>query len=154
MVAAQAEGFDVFEVIDLMKDRRWYVQPQLSYGPSPANVHFSVTATSLEVVAPMLEDLAACVAQARETPADPGRAELLGALRELDPAAFTPEMYGQMLAMAGLAGGGQLPERMAEINAIMDALPPALKEQLLVAFLNDLFVPARPASDGDASHDG
>jgi sphinganine-1-phosphate aldolase len=101
-------------------------------------------------VAPMLEDLADCVAIARQTPSDPGRGELLGALRGLDPAAFTPEMYSQMLAMAGLAGGGQLPERMAEINAIMDALPPALKEQLLVAFLNDLFVPARPAPDADA----
>jgi sphinganine-1-phosphate aldolase len=153
MIAARADGFDVFEVIDLMKDRRWYVQPQLSYGPSPANVHFSVTATSLAVVAPMLDDLAACVALARDTPVDPGRQGLLAALRDLDPAAFTPEMYGQMLAMAGLGGGAQLPERMAEINAIMDALPPALKEQLLVAFLNDLFVPARPAPDGDASHD-
>jgi sphinganine-1-phosphate aldolase len=148
MVAARAEGFDVFPVIDLMKDRRWYVQPQLSFGPSPANVHFSVTATSLEVVEPMLADLADCVEEARQAPADPGRAELLGALRGLDPDAFTPEMYAQMLAMAGLGGGGALPERMADINAIMDALPPALKEQLLVAFLNDLFVPAQP-SPGD-----
>jgi sphinganine-1-phosphate aldolase len=54
-----------------------------------------------------------------------------------------------MLAMAGLGGGAQLPERMAEINAILDALPPALKEQLLVAFLNDLFVPARAEGSGE-----
>jgi sphinganine-1-phosphate aldolase len=143
MVAARAVGFDVFHVIDAMKDRRWYVQPQLSFGPSPANVHFSVTATSDVVVEPMLVDLAECVAEARTVAVDEQRQGLLAALRDLDPAAFTPEVYGQMLAMAGLGGGARLPDRMAEINAIMDALPTRLKEQLLIAFLNDLFVPAR-----------
>jgi sphinganine-1-phosphate aldolase len=144
MVAAHSDEVSVFHVIDAMKARGWYVQPQLSYATSPANVHFSVTATSLAVVEPMLADLAACVDDARAVPVDTAQQGLLAALRELDPTAFTPEMYEQMLAMAGLGGGAQLPERMAEINAILDALPPALKEQLLVAFLNDLFAPRRP----------
>jgi sphinganine-1-phosphate aldolase len=143
MVACASETFDVFQVVDLMKARGWYVQAQLSYGPSPANVHFSVTATSTKVVGPMLEDLAACVDQARAMAPDPGRDQLLEAMRQLDPADFTAQMYGQMLQMAGLGGEAQLPERMADINAILDALPTALKEQLLIAFLGDLFTPKR-----------
>lgn len=147
MVAVSAEGFSVFPVIDAMKQRRWYVQPQLSNGPSPANMHFSVTATSVHVVDRMLDDLAECVEVARERPTPAVSEQLLDAVRQLGPEDFTPETYGDMLAMAGLGGGARLPDEMAAINTILDALPAPLKEQLLIAFLNDLFVPARRVGD-------
>ena len=45
-----------------------------------------------------------------------------------------------MLGAVGLGEGASLPDDMAEINAVLDALPPTLREQLLLAFLNDLYV--------------
>jgi hypothetical protein len=45
---------------------------------------------------------------------------------------------GALLAAAGVEGA-QLPDRMADINETLNALPPAIREKLLVEFLNDLF---------------
>jgi hypothetical protein len=45
---------------------------------------------------------------------------------------------GGVLAMAGVEGS-HLPERMAEINEVLNALPVALRERLLVEYLNDLY---------------
>lgn len=136
-----ADGFSVFPVVDEMKARGWYIQPQLAYGSSPANIHLTVTATSLERVEALLADLRECCGIAREVEPDPERTQLLDSLRTLKPEDFTPEMYQQMLGMAGFADGAALPERMADINEMMDVLPPALREELLIAFLNDLYRP-------------
>ncbi|MFA9432084.1 aspartate aminotransferase family protein [Egicoccus sp. AB-alg2] len=151
LVAAQAPDFSVFEVVDEMKRRGWYVQPQLAHRGSPANVHFSVTASSADVVDAMLDDLAASCEAARRIEVGDDTRQFLAALSGLDPDAFTPEMYAGMLQAAGLGGrdgsggGVGLPEDMASINAMLNALPPALREKLLVAFLNELFRPAAPA---------
>lgn len=48
--------------------------------------------------------------------------------------------------MAGLASaGGQLslPERMAPVNALLDALPSRLREALLIGFIDRLARPSR-----------
>ena len=46
--------------------------------------------------------------------------------------------------MAGEATDGRrLPDRMAEINALLDLAAPALREALLVAFLDRLTRPVR-----------
>ena len=135
-----ADGFSVFPIVDEMKTRGWYVQPQLAFGCSPENIHLTVTAISAQRVEAMLADLRECTAIAQAQPRDPQREELLAHLGQLDPGDFTPELYAEMLGMAGLDGQA-LPARMADINAIMNVLPPALREQLLVAFLNDLYRP-------------
>ena len=51
---------------------------------------------------------------------------MLGAL---DPTKIGPEMAGQMLALAGIkvGEGGGLPENMAEVNEVMNTLPPELR---------------------------
>ena len=49
-----------------------------------------------------------------------------------DPTAPLPEL----LAALGLSGG--LPERMATVNTLLNAVPPALRERLLIDFLSHL----------------
>ena len=139
LIAFTSDEFNIFTVVDLMKERGWYIQPQLAYGSSPANIHLTVTATSLERVDELLSDLGECIEQARAIPPDEGAEELLAAVADLNPADFTPEMYGSMLEMAGLGGGAQLPDHMADINGILNALPAELREKLLIEFLNDLY---------------
>jgi glutamate/tyrosine decarboxylase-like PLP-dependent enzyme len=81
LVAFTSDTVNVFHVIDEMKVKGWYVQPQL---------------------------------------------------------AFSPEMFEQMLGMAGVQGSA-LPDRMAEINEVLNALPVPLRERLLIEYLNELF---------------
>ena len=69
----------------------------------------------------------------------------------LDPVALTDEDFDGLLAASGLLGDGgsggsgglALPERMAEVNAMLDLASPAMREALLVAFLDRLQRPVR-----------
>ncbi|HET8987789.1 MAG TPA: hypothetical protein VFN43_04685, partial [Humibacillus sp.] len=80
----------------------------------------------------------------------------------LDPSALDDAAFDGLLALAGLSGGGAsdagaagdswgngsgitLPERMAPLNALLDALPPALREALLLGVIDRL---ARPTPAG------
>ena len=139
LVAATSDTVDVFTVIDEMKQRGWYVQPQLTFQDSPANIHFSVTSASLERVDAMLADLEASVAAARKQGVDEGAQQMSQALAQLDPDALDAEQFDGLMEAAGMGGDGALPERMAGINTILDGLPPALRERLLIEFVNRLF---------------
>jgi hypothetical protein len=73
---------------------------------------------------------------------DPGVAALLS---DLDPAALDDAAFDRLLALAGLAdeGGLVLPERMAPVNALLDAASIPLREQLVTAFVDRLSRPGR-----------
>lgn len=140
---AATDGVDVFEVCDEMAVRGWYVQAQLGYRGLPASIHLTLTASSDQHVDALLADLQACVETARAASSglDP---ELLAAVRALDPDELPDDVLGTLLPLAGLEPGAGLPERMAGINALLEAMSPRLRERLLVAFLGLLFTPAPP----------
>ncbi len=48
-------------------------------------------------------------------------------------------MIAQMMAIAGGGTTGGMPTRMAEVNQILDALPAALVERILVEFVGKMF---------------
>ena len=139
MVAAakDGDGPSIFVICDEMKQRGWYVQPQLAYGNSPENIHFSLHPGNAVKVPAMVEDLAESVQAARAVPLDHTLAEQVGQLFAGD-VAVDEAMFGQLLAMAGI-DGVDLPERMAPINLLLNALPVPVREQLLTGFMNNLY---------------
>ncbi len=156
LVAAVADGpLDVFTVCDEMAQRGWFVQPQLSYDARPPSLHLAVSAATdpAGFLAALQESVAAAVA-AGPVPVDAGVVELL---QTLDPATLGDAEFDLLLAAGGLAGddgGLGLPERMAPVNALLDAAPPRLREAVLVAFLDRLARPSpassAPSIAGDA----
>lgn len=128
-------GLDLFVLVDELTARGWHTQPQLSYGDLPASIHLTVTAAVRSRVVEFGPDLADAVAAART--AGPVRlpAELLSLAAGLTPDALTPELVAGLAAGLGLAGSGGLPDRMATVNALLDAAPVALRERLLVEFV-------------------
>ena len=69
--------------------------------------------------------------------------DVVAFIEALDPAALTDADFDGLLAASGLVGAGDdgglaLPERMAEVNAMLDVASPAMREALLVAFLDRL----------------
>jgi glutamate/tyrosine decarboxylase-like PLP-dependent enzyme len=141
-MAADDPSLDVFVVCDEMAARGWYVQAQLGYHGIPATIHLTVTASSDELVDALLADLAASVEAARAAGggADP---QMLAAVAALDPDELPDDVLGTLLPLAGLEPGAGLPERMAAINSLMEAMPPRLRERLLIEFLGLLFTPER-----------
>ncbi len=140
LLAFASDQVSVFHVIDEMRIRGWYVQPQLAFGSSPENVHLSVNPAGERWVDDLLRDLAACVEAARAMKAG----ELAARIREAFGGASAdhvgPETLAGLLGMAGVEGS-RLPERMAEINEVLNALPVPLRERLLVEYLNTLYHP-------------
>ena len=135
---------DVFTIADEMLVRGWYVQPQMSFRDVPPTLHLTLSAATAPSVPELLESLADAVAAARAAgpvAVDAGLAALLGGI---DPATLDDEGFTRLLGAAGLAGADgslALPERMAPVNALLDACPPALREALLLGVLDRLSRP-------------
>ena len=149
LVAFTAEGGApaAFAIVDAMKARGWLVQPQLQGRGSPTNLHLTISAGHLAVADRFLADLRAAVEEARTLPADPGLELLLQAAATMDFTTLSAEGFTQALALVGVRDG-QLPTRMAGINALLDALPPAGREAALITFVNDLYAAHVPTTSG------
>ena len=71
-------------------------------------------------------------------------ADLLAMASSLDPATLDEAGFEGLLAVAGLgdgSGGLALPERMAPLNALLDAVDPGLREVLLLGVVDRLSRP-------------
>ncbi len=146
LVSVACNGVNPFHVIDEMHARSWYIQPALSYDNSPAHIHLSINASNVGKEEAFLADLAESAAAARNLPEGEWVGLARNALTAVDPAAITDTEIKDMLALAGLGGGDGLPHRMADVNGILDALPPKLRERLLTTFVNELFSLDAPAA--------
>ncbi len=145
LIAFTSDEVNVFQIVDEMKARGWYVQPQLGFGGSKENIHLSINPANVKWADALLADLRASVEAARQA-----SDEDLGALREwlagVDWEHLTPEALRNLLSMAGVGSG--LPQRMAAISTLLNQLPPAAAEKLLTAYFNDLYRPAGDSSRG------
>ncbi|MFT4010257.1 MAG: aminotransferase class V-fold PLP-dependent enzyme [Nocardioidaceae bacterium] len=139
------DSCDVFTIADLMSAAGWYVQPQLSFAGLPPSLHLSVCAATAPHVPEFLAALEDAVELARRQgpiQIDPGIADFIGSL---DAYSLRDEDFDGLLVAAGMTGGAGLPDKMAEINSLLDLAEPRLREALLVAFLDRLQRPTRPA---------
>jgi glutamate/tyrosine decarboxylase-like PLP-dependent enzyme len=138
MLSFTSDEVNIFHVADEMKERGWYVQPQLAYGSSPENLHLSINPNSERWADDLIADLRECVEKARQLPSGELAAKIQEAFAGVDAQSVTPETIQGMLGMAGVEGTS-LPGRMAEINEVLNALPVPLRERLLVEYLNELY---------------
>ncbi len=138
LLSFTSDTVSVFHVIDEMKERGWYVQPQLAYGESKENIHLSINPASTRWVDAMLADLSECVEKARLLPSGELAEKIGAAFGNADPDSFGDEAFAGMLAMAGVEPTN-LPGRMADVNEVLNALPVKLREKLLVEYLNVLY---------------
>jgi sphinganine-1-phosphate aldolase len=151
LIALVTDGScDAFTVCDEMASRDWYVQPQMSYAGTPPTIHLSVSAATGAHVDDLLLALRESVAAAQHAgpvAVDPG---VVAFIEALDPDALTDTDFDGLLAASGLVGAGAeglvLPERFAEVNALLDVASAPMREALLVAFLDRLSRPHRPRS--------
>jgi glutamate/tyrosine decarboxylase-like PLP-dependent enzyme len=124
---------NVFVLADELAARGWHTQPQMSFGDIPATIHLTVTAS----VDPT--GFAADLAEAVAATATRGPAAPTVSL-SLTPDMVTPDLVAGLAEGLGLGGGDF--SRMAAVNELLDAAPPALREALLTGFLSLLQRPA------------
>jgi sphinganine-1-phosphate aldolase len=138
LIAFTADGFSIFPIVDAMRRRGWFVQPQLGYMGSKENIHLSIDQSTIDVVERFLPDLEASIAEAKsqnvEAIPEPMRM-MLGAIEAAD---FTPDSYRQLMAAAGTSDG--LPEGTTMINSMLNAMKPEVAAKVMTEFFNDLYV--------------
>ena len=138
MFSFKSDVINVYQLADAMAKRGWYIQGQFSTPLTPRNLHISVSYGTTQQADAMLKDLAECVEEVKAMDpidSDGIRAMIGAALQGPDPEAA----FGQLAASAGLTGT-DLPEQMAFINEVLDALPTDLCNMFLVNYFNDLYV--------------
>ncbi|MGI8329716.1 pyridoxal phosphate-dependent decarboxylase family protein [Actinomadura scrupuli] len=129
----------VLHLADEMRERGWYLQPQLSFDDLPPNLHLTLTPATVDRIDALLADLEQALAAARALPpvaVDPAVAAFAA---DLDPGTLGPEEVAAVLEFGGLDAGSGLPRRMAPVLTLLDALPGPLKERLLAEFVGSIF---------------
>jgi glutamate/tyrosine decarboxylase-like PLP-dependent enzyme len=138
MFSFKSDAFNVYQLADAMAKRGWYIQGQFSTPLTPRNLHISVNYGTTHQVDALLKDMRECVEEVKgidPIDSDGIRAMVGAALQSPDPEAA---LY-QLASSAGLTGT-DLPEQMAFINEVLDALPTELCNMFLVNYFNDLYV--------------
>ena len=138
LISFTVEQGSVFNLVDEMNARGWYIQPALSFDNSPAHIHLSISASNVGHETELLADLYECVDLVKTSPAGDLVGPVQDALESMDLESLTDKEMTDMLSLAGIDGEG-LPDRMAEVNGILDALPAHIREKLLLTYVNNLF---------------
>jgi sphinganine-1-phosphate aldolase len=138
VVCLASDGADLFVLADELAARGWHTQPQMAYRELEPTIHLTVTASVSATVASFASDLADAVAAARAR----GPVQI-PELPPLTPEMITPELIAGLASALGLGSGDF--SRMAEVNSLLNASPPALREALLTGFLSLLQRPAQSA---------
>jgi sphinganine-1-phosphate aldolase len=138
-VAFGSSTVPIFRLAEALNRRGWYVQVQLGYRSSPANIHLSINPANLRWLDELLADIDRCVEEVRHSQPSPLVASLTQALAQVDLMTVDDQTLRQMMTMAGLAPG-TVPKVGAELNEVLDLLAPAARERVLTEFMNELFV--------------
>jgi glutamate/tyrosine decarboxylase-like PLP-dependent enzyme len=121
------EPIDPFRLADAMRARGWTLQPQPSLGDLPRTLHLTVQPVSLDTVDTFISDLTSAAEEVRPLPWTDVSGDLESAFAEL------PD----------LTSGGPLPAEMAGVHALIDALPPEVRDPALSAIFAGLFTARR-----------
>ncbi|SHG79132.1 pyridoxal phosphate-dependent decarboxylase family protein [Ferrimonas marina] len=140
LIALEATDFNIFPLADEMKERGWYIQPQFSYANSAENLHLSIGYHNVEQMDAFIADLTELTAKVRQqqqsVEATPLPEAILAMLEDA-----TPATLGQLAGVLGIDPANP-PERMEEINILLNNISADSREVLLGEFVNQLYMPA------------
>jgi sphinganine-1-phosphate aldolase len=138
-VAFTTDGFSPFHIIDEMAARGWGVQPQFGYHGSEANVHISIGQKTFDQSSEFLAALRESVDACRDKGFSQTAAKVKAELSRMNATDFKPEMMSDLMRAAGIEDG-QLPRKSAELNQILNVLPPNVTAFALTEFMNDRYI--------------
>lgn len=133
-----AAGVDVFGLCDEMTRRGWTMHPQMALGELEASFHLTLMPLNIPNVSAWLIALEEALAAVRAAPANPGASMLSQAAASIDFDTLTDAQIEQLLGLAGLRGGALPGGDMAEVNRILNTLPPAVTDRVLTVYFNEL----------------
>lgn len=141
-IAFRADGFPCFHLVAAMKEKNWLIQPQFGAARGRDNIHLSIGQSNLDHVDEFLADLALCTAELQGTKISEGALAVRAEAAKLSKSDLTPQTLLRLLDIGGV-GPGKKPSSAAEMDLILDALPPKLAELALSEAFSRLLTPRR-----------
>ncbi len=141
LVGFTSDHVSVFALADELKSRGWHVQAQLAHGPSPENLHMTINPGNTRWIEDFVAELPRAVAAVRAAGGGPAPPKELAALLAAQLESDTTGEGLRRVLESVVGGSGQVPGKMAEVNALLNELPRKVQEKLLVAFVGQMFTP-------------
>ncbi len=138
LIAFTSSTVNIFNIIDEVNSRGWYIQPALRYGKSKEHIHLSINYSNVEKIDDFLKDLEKSVESAKKLPSGILLKKVKPILSVIKRMGLSGSTIFKLMKIAGLEGG-ELPKRFAPINEVLNELPPELREELLIEFTNMTF---------------
>lgn len=145
LLAFSADNLNIFALADAMRDRGWYVQPQLAFGNSKENLHLSINPSNVPETSALLKDLEECSRTVACLPDPAVELErelnaLASLFSSLEPSKLS-EQLPLLLATVGMKSSSDTPDRLALVNTMLNRFPREVSRQLLISYVNELFAP-------------
>jgi len=134
LLALSSNTINIFRLADELTFRDWHIQAQLKRGPIPASIHLTILPPNTDHIDEWLVDLKECAAIAGTTTESPLVQEVIKRLDGLE--AVSDAQMGMFMQTLGI-GGGQIPKGTAEMNEILNVLPPGIVNQFMIAYFNE-----------------
>ncbi|OIJ68025.1 pyridoxal phosphate-dependent decarboxylase family protein [Streptomyces mangrovisoli] len=142
LVAIGSDTLDLFALADAARERGFYLQPQLSLGADlPANLHLTLTGVSEQGVDALLAVIAEAAEAVRPLGPPVPSPDLVGLVAEIDFTDLDDASFAALLPAVGFDPSGADAGKMAAVNRLLDALPPATREVIVTRFLSALYSP-------------
>jgi sphinganine-1-phosphate aldolase len=136
LFAFTSDSLNLFQLADAMSDKGWTIQPQFGKPGAPTNLHVSVHYGTVERVDEFLVALRQSVEEVKRMPKiDAG---LIKVELEKLIAANDPLLFENAAAMVGVSGDS-LPQNMALVNTLLEAMPQEVQSHFLVEYFNNLY---------------
>ena len=139
LIAIGSDTVSVFRLCDEMKKLGWNMYPQTRVGELRESLHLTLLPRNVGWIDSWLVDLRKCIHLLKSQPADSDLTSFREMMGEMDLTRLTDEEMEGLLEMAGLAGGDLPSGMMADINEILNELPPQTTDRLLRLYYNRLF---------------
>ncbi len=133
-----SDGPDIFHLVDEMKARGWHIQAQMGLGGHKENFHLTMLPVNLAMIDEWMRDLRDSVKAAAHLEKSEMAAKLASMFSGEDAVELTDDEIRGFFQALGVSTDS-MPSKMAEINQILNALPPKVADAALTAFVNDLY---------------
>ncbi len=134
------DQMNVYELVDFLKEKGWNVGIQFAHENAPVNIHLTVTYNQVKLVDEFLEDVAAGMKKIK-------KASIFKAMDMAKFAAaksignnFGGDVMEKLAPMLGIKDG-QLPDKMAIVNHLLNDLPKEVSSEILLNFMSKMCQP-------------
>jgi len=132
-----SDTVDVFQIVDEMRIRGWHIQPQFGLGEYRENFHMTVLPPNVARINEWLADLRECVETAKKREPNELILKIAESLSGNDNMEIDKESLKGLLGSLGVSGD-KAPARMADINRILNSLPPEVADRFLTMYYNEI----------------